>query len=185
MSLNMFPNSGDPSITLDMEDRALPRGPATGLGPYGSFNDDEEGERGDIEEPIRDLGLNDMDHPPKYASVTETLFSPEQTQDILDDALDRAKMLMNPLLTKAIKLRMTQGELNVQAYEWADDLLETCVYETLMDRDIDFDLKALSPIGLVSFLDHFMTQQTGRSAELEELLKEAYSEYLSSKNQIG
>jgi hypothetical protein len=185
MSLNMFPNAGNPSLTENMEDRTLPRGNATGEGPYGSFNDDEKGELGDIENPIRDLGLNDSDHPPKYATVTDTLFTEDQTQGILDDAFERSKMLMNPLITKAIKLRLTQGQLNQLAYEWADDLLETSVYETLIDRDIDFDIKTLSPVGLVSFLDHFMTQQTGRSAQLEELLKVAYSTYLSSKNQIG
>ena len=104
MSLNMFPSAGQPSFTEGMDDRTLPRGPAEGHGPYGAYNTDAKPDPGDLEiPPDRDLELDDMDHPPKYAKVTDALFSDEQTQEVLDDALERAKILMNPIITRAIK----------------------------------------------------------------------------------
>lgn len=186
MSLNMFPHAGEPSFTEGMEDRTLPRGPAEGPGPYGSYNTKAKPDPGDLEHPpIRNLEMDDMDHPPKYATVTEELFSEDDTQAILDEALERAYLLMNPILAQAIKQQTPIGLFNELATAKADDLLETCVYEELTDRDLGFNLRALTPVGLVEFIDYFMTRQSGRVAQLEERLKQAYLEYWSSKTQKG
>jgi len=189
MSLNMFPNVGNPSFTEDLSyDKVQPRGPGEGEGPYGSYNEEDgKGVTGPLEVGRnRSLSLNDMDHPPKYATVTSELFPPDLVQEILDFALRRAYRIMNPVLADAIDDGQTLVLFRRQSLEKADDLLEMAIYQEIMERgDTGYDLRTLTPSGVVEFLDHFMSQNKGRVARLEEALLEAFGIYWESRNQIA
>lgn len=176
MSLNMFPNELGPTDQENLDyDTVLPRGPGAGDGPYGSYNDDDgEGVTGPLETGRhRSLSLNDMDHPPKYASV-------DDIQGVLDRALQRAQILLNPVLADAISDLMALVDFNAAALGKADDLLETAIYLEMQN-----EVAGLNPVALVEFLDQYMSQNRGRVAVLEELLMESYRGYWEARLQEG
>ena len=142
-------------------------------GPWGSFNTDEPSTEG----KDRDLSLS-------RTSAMEEMYQGGSIGAVLDAAFMMATTQLNPILDEAITAKIDPEMFALLAREKADDLLETCVYKVVrvgVAGVPGYDFSGIAPSGVVTFLDWFMNQNSGRVFHLETALKNAYESYLEAK----